>query len=230
MVDVDGNFVNAAGSAVASGDFETTADTGASSDYYYFNAVSIWVYIKDKSSAPEATLVRLAFGFAYCFEAASSTACTIGSDTSGALTADTTASEIIFASAPSAAGKAACLFTVTPSASSTVTITTSGTAPTLVCAHQTAASTYSSSKISTNTATEFAAALSVACVNVALSTSTNTGSMVEIAIVAATTTTTTTTTPTTTTTTATSTTNSATRLSNVAALALTGSLFMTYLF
>ena len=135
MVDGDGNFLNSAGSAVASGDFETTADTGAASDYYYYNAVSIWVFIKDKSSAPEATLVRLAFGFAYCFEAASSTACTIGSDTSGALTSDTSASEIIFASTPSAAGKAACKFTITPSATSAITLTTSGTAPTLMCAH-----------------------------------------------------------------------------------------------
>ena len=134
MVDGDGNFVNAAGNTVSSGDFETTADTGTSSDYYYYNVVSIWVFIKDKSSAPEATFARLAFGFAYCFEAASATACTIGSDTSGALTADISASEIIFASSPSAAGKAGCKFSITPSAAAAITLTTSGTAPTLACA------------------------------------------------------------------------------------------------
>ena len=89
MVDASGNFVNAAGAAVSSSDFESTSDTGASSDYYYVNAVSVWAYIKDKSSAPEATLVRLSFGFAYCFDGvATSSDCTLGSDTSGTITAD----------------------------------------------------------------------------------------------------------------------------------------------
>ena len=206
MVDSSGNFVNAAGSAVASGDFETTADTGVSADIYYFGVVSLWGYIKDKNTAPEATLVRLNFGFGYCFNAVdATTACTLGSDTSGSVTATTASSELIFATAPSGAGKNVCTLTVTPSATSDVTLTTSGTAPTLICAHQTGASAYSSVKISTNAATDFAASVSVKCLNVALSTSQNTGSMVEITVAAATTSTTTTTT--TTTSTQTSTTN-----------------------
>ena len=86
-VDASGNFVNAAGSAVAAGDFESTSDTAASADIYYFNAASVWAYIKDKSSAPEATLVRLSFGFAYCFDGvATSSDCTLGGDTSGTTT------------------------------------------------------------------------------------------------------------------------------------------------
>ena len=204
MVDASGNFVNAAGSAVAAGDFESTSDTAASADIYYFNAVSVWAYIKDKSSAPEATLVRLGFGFAYCFNAVdASSTCTIGSDASGSVSATAAAAELIFPSAPSAAGKNACKFDVTPSSAMDVTITTSGTAPTLVCAHQTAASTYSGSLINTNVATDFASAISVTCLNVALSTSTNTGSNVEFTVTATTTTSTSTTTTTTTTTSAT---------------------------
>ena len=106
MVDGNGNFVNSAGSAVASGDFETTADTGVSAHIYYLNAVSIWAYYKDKSTAPETNLVRLSFGFAYCFDAvaAAATKCEYGSDTSGAYTASAASAELIFASAPAAAG------------------------------------------------------------------------------------------------------------------------------
>ena len=138
MVDASGNFVNSAGNAVSSGDFETTADTGVSSQYTYVNPVSVWAYFKDKNTAPEANLVRLSFGFGYCFDAvaAASTKCTIGTDTSGALTASVaTASEISFSTAPAAAGQAACLFEITPSSTMDVKITTSGTAPTLACAH-----------------------------------------------------------------------------------------------
>ena len=86
---------------------------------YYLNAVLIWAYFKDKSTAPEANLVRLSYGFPYCFDAvtAAGTKCTIGSDTSGALTADvTTASEISFGTAPASEGQAACYFLITPSA------------------------------------------------------------------------------------------------------------------
>ena len=106
MVDGNGNFVNSAGTAVASGDFETTADTGVSAHIYYLNAVSIWAYFKDKSSAPEASLVRLSFGFSYCFDAvaAAATKCEYGSDTSGAYTASAASAELIFASTPAAAG------------------------------------------------------------------------------------------------------------------------------
>ena len=137
MVDVNDNFVNAAGSAVASGDFETTADTASSSDFYYYNMKAIWAYIKDKSTAPEATFARLAFGFGYCYEAAATGDCTLGSLSSAALTANVdTATEIIFSGAPSAAGKEACKFSVTPSSTAAITITTSGVAPAhMVAAH-----------------------------------------------------------------------------------------------
>ena len=232
MVDGNGNFVNSAGTAVASGDFETTADTGVSAHIYYLNAVSIWTYIKDKSSAPEATLVRLSFGFSYCFDAVAAvgTTCTLGSDTSGALTATTASSEIIFTGTPAAAGQYACVFTITPSSTMDVKITTSGTAPTMACAHQTAASTYVPITITTNADTTFSNAISVTCANSALSTSQNTGSMVAIEIVAATTTTTGTTTTTTASTSTSTSTTSASEMCKVTTLITSAVILLSFIF
>ena len=53
MVDSNGRFVNEAGNIVTSSDFESTADTGVSAKIYYSNAVSVWAFLKDKSSSPE---------------------------------------------------------------------------------------------------------------------------------------------------------------------------------
>ena len=86
MVDASGNFVNSAGLSVLANELELTSDSGASDGIFYANAKSIWEYLKDKDSSSIATPVRLAFGNTHCFDALStSTACTLGVQSSGVL-------------------------------------------------------------------------------------------------------------------------------------------------
>ena len=54
IVDVNGKFVNSAGVAVKSSDFETTSDTGGGTDIYYYNFQSVWVWLKNSSSGATA--------------------------------------------------------------------------------------------------------------------------------------------------------------------------------
>ena len=68
MVDASGNFVSSAGGLVSSYDFETTADAEAPTSTVYLNAVSVWAFVKDKTTAPQPTKARLAFGNVFCFE------------------------------------------------------------------------------------------------------------------------------------------------------------------
>ena len=188
MVDVNGKFVNSAGVAVKSSDFETTSDVGASIDIYYYNLQTVWVYIKNKSASPEATFARLAFGFSYCFEPANSADCTIGTLANSDVTVSiSSATELIFASRPSAAGKGGCKFSITPSSVLKITLTTSGTAPAhLVAAYQTSTSTYVPSLINSNTDTVFPAPISVTFAFVATSNVQNSGTMIVVTIEATT--------------------------------------------
>ena len=165
-----GAFTNQAGTTVTTGYGDVTAST----TYYYVAVQSIWTGGAAPASAGTTGLLVTAVT-AYCYDAAYTTYCTwVSGLTNAEATADAAATALAFGTAPTTAGQAACVFSVNPSGTMDVAITTTGS-PYIGCASQTATSTYAAGSIISATTTNFASTMDVKCVNIATATTTSTG-------------------------------------------------------